>query len=258
MDLSDLTKLSALERIDLALASRLLPADTDREPIAAAQRALDGVRQPGSRDVAFLASLLRLRGFQLADQDAADVLAGRPSRLAPVTQEHRLLHGLADALRLLRLRASDGRTPDGWFLVELFRVLSAELPRFRNNELRRGPPWDAVLYVDYPTPDRLRLMLDDFHVDTCFRDAAAVFQPLHPVRQGFRMMWRFLRLAPFPDFNVIVGWLALNAWLQAKGFPLMPAAAGDGQALTRLVSGPPPSRAPLFEARLLEALEAAA
>ncbi|MBM3974354.1 MAG: hypothetical protein FJ301_09680 [Planctomycetes bacterium] len=254
MDHSDLRQLSVLERIDLALASRMLTPGADNEPIAAAQRALDGVRQPGVGDVLFLASLLRLRGFVLADQDAADVLGGRPSRLSPVTQEHRLLRGLAECLQRIRQRAADGREPDGWFLVELFRTMTTEMPRFHNNDLRRGPPWDALLYVDYPAPDQLRVALDRFEPEHYYRDAAMVFQALHPVRQGFRLFWRFARLAPFADFNVVIAWLGLNAWLQAKGFPLLAAAPGDSQALVRLISGPPPKRLPLFEARLLASL----
>lgn len=258
MDLSDLRQLSALERVDLALASRMLTPGADNEPIAAAQRALDGVRQPGVADIPFIASLLRLRGFALADEDAADVLCGRPSRLSPVTQEHRLLRGLAECLQRIRQRAADGREPDGWFLVEMFRTMTAELPRFRNNDLRRGPPWDALLYVDYPAADQLRVALDRFEPEHSYRDTPVVFQALHPVRQGFRLFWRFARLAPFADFNVVVAWLGLNAWLQAKGFPLLAAAAGDQQALVRMVSGPPPMRVPVFEARLLASLGDAA
>jgi hypothetical protein len=258
VDLSDLRQLSALERVDLALASRMLTPGADCEPIAAAQRALDGVRQPGVADIPFIASLLRLRGFALADEDAADVLCGRPSRLSPVTQEHRLLRGLAECLQRIRQRAADGREPDGWFLVEMFRTMTAELPRFRNNDLRRGPPWDALLYVDYPAADQLRVALDRFEPEHSYRDTPVVFQALHPVRQGFRLFWRFARLAPFADFNVVVAWLGLNAWLQAKGFPLLAAAAGDQQALVRMVSGPPPMRVPVFEARLLASLGDAA
>lgn len=236
----------------------MLTPGADGEPLAAAQRVLDGVRQPSPGDVAFLASLLRLRGFVLVDDDAADVLGGRPSRLSPVTQEHRLLRGLAECLRLIRQRAAEGRSPDGWFLVELFRTMTAELPRFRNNDLRRGPPWDALLYVDYPPADQLRAALDRFDAEHCFRDAPLVFQSLHPVRQAFRLFWRFARLAPFADFNVVVAWLGMNAWLQAKGFPLVAASAGDQPVIARLVSGPPPMRMPLFEARVLSSLGEAA
>ncbi|MFN9707471.1 MAG: hypothetical protein ACK595_21975, partial [Planctomycetota bacterium] len=77
MALIDPMQLSALERADLAIAARMLPADGSDEWIAAVQRALDGLRQPGAADVAFLASLLRLRGFAVTDEDAA--AAGHPA-----------------------------------------------------------------------------------------------------------------------------------------------------------------------------------
>lgn len=254
----DTRQLTTIERLDLALAARMVGAAADDEPLAAAQRVLDGVRRPADSDVRFIASLLRLRGFVIDDGDTADVLARRPGRLSPITQEHRLVLGLEQCLRLLRARAEDGRTPDGWFLVELFRVMTAELPRFRNNDLRRGPPWDAVMYVQYPPAEQLRFVLDGFDLEHCFRDVPLVFQSLHPVRQGFRLLWRFARIAPFPDFNIVVAWLGMNAWLQAKGFPLLPPERGDQGLMSRMLSGPPPTRFVPFEGRLLAAFDDAA
>lgn len=251
-------QLSVLERVDLALAARMVAHGHDDEPLAAAQRVLDGVRRPAPGDVEFLGSLLRLRGFAITDDDVADIVHGRPARLGATTQEHRLVLGLRECLRLLRQRAAAERPPDGWFLVELFRAMTAELPRFRNNELRRGPPWDAVHPVPYPPPEQLRSLLDGFDADRCYRDVPLLFHGLHPVRQGFRLLWRFARIAPFHDFNLVMAWLGMNAWLQCKGFPLLPAAAGDAQFLGRLLGGPPPTKIPLFEARLLAAFGEAA
>ena len=162
-----------------------------------------------------------------------------------------MLSGLRECLRLVRRRASDGAPPDGWFFVELFCAMTAELPRFRNNDLRRGPPWDAQLYVTYPPPEQLRSLLNTFDVARCFRDVPLAFHALHPVRQGFRLMWRFARIAPFPDFNVVMAWLGMNAWLQTKGYPLLPIENGDQDLLSRLVGGPPPAKILQFEARLL-------
>lgn len=241
-----------LERLDLALAARMV-AGGDDEPLAAAQRVLDGVRRPAGGDAAFAASLLRLRGFVVADDDAEDVLAGRPARYSPVTQEYRLLCGLQRCLAMVRQRAADGRPPDGWFLVDLFRTMTAELPRFRGNDLRAGPPWDAVLYVHYPAPDLLRALLDTFDREHCYRDQPPLFLRLHPVRQGFRVLWRFARIAPFPDFNCVVAWLGMNAWLQSLGFPLLPSANGDQHLLVRLLGGPPPTKVQVLEDRLLAA-----
>jgi hypothetical protein len=245
---------SLLERIDLALASHLVTGVGQSEPLAAAQRVLDVVRGPAAGDATFVASLLRLRGFVVADEDAASVIDGSTGKLSPLAQEHRLIRGLSECLRLVRARATAGGSPDGWFLVELWRTMTAELPRFRNNELRRGPPWDAVLYVNYPGSDELRHLLDTFDQARHFRDQAAVFVPQHPVRQAFRLMWRFARIAPFPDFNLVIAWLAMNAWLQTKGYPLLAADHGDQALMAKLVSGPPPTRIVQLEARLLDAI----
>ncbi|MBX3462687.1 MAG: hypothetical protein KF830_05925 [Planctomycetes bacterium] len=246
---------SLLERIDLALASRMVPDGAESEPLAVAQRVLDGVRRPMPEDPAFAAAVLRLRGFAVDDQDAVDVLHDRPSRLSSITQEHRLLRGLDDCLRLLRERAAAGASPDGPFLLELFRTMAARLPRFRNNDLRRGPPWDSHLHVQHPPAEQLRGLLETFDDGHCYRDVPVVFRALHPVRQGFRLLWRCARIAPFPDFNVVMAWLAMNAWLQAKGYPLLPPAQGDRELLLRLVGGPPPTKLVPFEARLLRKVE---
>ena len=233
----------------------MVPEDTAAEPLANAQRVLDGLRRPTPEDAGFLASLLRLRGFVVDDDDALDVLFDRPGRLAAITQEHRLLRGLHECLRSIRARAATGAAPDGWFLVELFRTMAARLPRFRNNDVRRGPPWDAQLYVDYPPAEQLRGLLESFDVARCYRDVPAVFGALHPVRQGFRLLWRFARMAPFPDFNVVLAWLGMNAWLQAKGYPLLCSEPGDRELMSKLIGGPPPTKVPQFEARLLRRLE---
>ncbi len=249
-----------LERIDLALATRMVGhgggahAHGDDEPIARAQRVLDGVRRPTPSDASFAAGLLRLRGFVVFDDDAEAVFAGGQGRLSPITQEHRLLRGLQHALRLVRERAAEGRAPDGWFLVELFRAMTHELPRFRNNDLRRGPPWDSLLYLTYPGPEQLPSLLDTFDAARCYRDVPLVWHGMHPVRQGFRLLWRFARIAPFPDFNTLVAWLGMNTWLQAKGFPLLHPDRLDQQLLARLLSGPPPTKVMQFEGRMLTAL----
>ena len=242
---------SMLERIDLALATKLAGAVGEPEPLAIAQRVIDAIRRPTPADATFVASLLRLRGFVVDDDDAEDVLQGRPSRLGPLAQEHRMIAGLGQCLRLLRARAAEGAPPDGWFFVELFRTMTAELPRFRNNDLRRGPPWDAQIYVTYPTPEHLRSMIDTFDAQHSFRDMPQIFGAMHPVRQGFRVLWRFARIAPFPDFNLVMAWLGMNAWLQTKGYPLIAVEHGDQELLMKLLGGPPPTKVLQFESRLL-------
>lgn len=246
---------SLLERIDVALASRLVRAVGEPEPALTAQEMLDGLRAAAPSDASFLASLLRLRGFVLTDEDALAVLRNEVGRLAAVSQEYRMLRGLEKGLAAIRQRARDGVPPDGWFLLELFRMMTQELPRFRNNELRRGPPWDAVLYTSYPSPDQLHFLLDTFDAAHHYRDQPMLFGALHPVRQGFRILWRFARIAPFPDFNGVMAWLGMNAWLQVKGYPLLSAEPLDQAFVAKLIGGPPPSKIVQFEARLLTALE---
>jgi hypothetical protein len=243
-----------LERIDHAVANRMALGGSDPEPVATAQRMLDPVRSPTPGDATFMASLLRLRGFVVLDEDAAAVLEDRPGRLADTAQEHRMLRGLQRCLLAVRQRAEEGAPPDGWFLVEMFRDLTAELPRFRGSELRRGPPWDALLHLNYPPPAQLHSLVDSFDAEHRFRDAPGIFDAMHPVRQGLRILWRFARIAPFPDMNVVMAWLAMNSWLQVKGYPLLPSVPGDQVLIGRIVTGPPPTKLSTLESRLLGVL----
>ena len=71
-----------------------------------------------------------------------------------------MIHGMVDALQLMRQRCLAGNTVDGWFLVELFRTISRGVPRFRGNYVRKDLPWDAVLHLEYPRPDELHDRLE--------------------------------------------------------------------------------------------------
>src|SRR4030095_835104 len=115
-----------LERVYLALPTRFANASDHNEPIATSQNLLDEVRRPSEGDAVFMAGLLRLRGGVGAGEGGGGVGGGG------------------------RARAGAGVPPDGWFLVDLFKTMTRDLPRFRNIDLRRGPPWDALLHVAHP------------------------------------------------------------------------------------------------------------
>ena len=247
---------SILDRVDLSLAQRIAGSAGGNEDqwIKAAHGHHDRLYRPSSQDPMFMAALLRLRGFAVQDKDAVEVLQGTSRRLAPACQESQLLFGLVDVLQMIRDRASQGRAPDGWFQVELFKVMTRGLPRFRNNALRVDQPWDGVLYVNHPRPGELTAVLDRFNYANRYRDLPAIFDRLHPLRQAFRILWRFARIAPFPDLNVPMAWLAMCGWLLSRGYPMLSPEGADRELIARFVSGPPPTRVVRWESRLLEAI----
>lgn len=209
---------------------------------------------PVAEPARWIASMLALRGLAVSEADAAAILAGDAGRYRRDDQEYRLTLGLRRVLDRIVEHGGHGRLLDGWFTVELFRMFAGEVPRFRNNTLRRDLPWDTILYVTYPSPEQVRGLLDTFDEAHAFRDFPALFRSLHPVRQAFRILWRLARIAPFPDFNLVMGFVAMNAFLHAKGYPMLAPRREDRVMLNRLVSGPPPQRIVRFEARLLEAV----
>ncbi len=247
---------SLLDRLDVALANRITGSARigEEELLASAQGYHDRLFRRDARDPHFLASLLRQRGFAVWDEDAVEVFAGNAKRLPWTSQESQLLHGLTDALQMIRDHASRGRMPDGWFLTEIFRVATRGIARFRNNTIRSDAPWDAGLHVTHPEPAALSAILDTFDLDHQFRDNTSRFNSLHPLRQGYRILWRFIRISPFPDFNTMMGWLAMCSWLLGKGYPLLVPDASDRELVKRMVSGPPPTRCVQWEARMLESL----
>ncbi len=246
---------SMIERIDLALATRLAAARLEQEPIAGSDRFHAGLRRLPGGDAAWIGGLLRLRGLVVFDDDIAEALAGRGTRLARESQEHQMALGLADALRAMRDRAAGGEPPDGHFLMDLFQAMTRGVARFRGNLLRADAPWDAVLYVVYPKPDELRRILDSFHRANCYRDLPQYFETLHPVRQAFRVLWRLARVAPFPDFNQVMAWVAMCSYLMSRGYPAITPDASDRTLLQNLMTGPPPMRVVQWEARVLAAAE---
>jgi len=72
------------------------------------------------------------------------------------------------------------------------------------------------------------------------------------VRQAVRVLWRFARIAPFPDFNTVMGFMLMDAYLLAKGYPMVAPSAEDRGLLNQLLAGPPPRRVVQFESRLLK------
>lgn len=243
-----------LERLDLALARRV--ADGDGDVVATARRQQSRWFESETGDDKWVAATLGLRGLRIHPADVAAVLFRTPGRFRRQDQEYALILGMQSVLQIIRNRAVRGVSPTGSFIVDLFRVLTTEVRRFRRNALRGDHPWDGLLHVTYPEAEQLKGLLDSFTEDKCYRDIPARFRSLHPVRQSFRLLWRFARLAPLPDFNIPMAFVGMNSYLMSKGYPLMTPEAEDREFLAKVISGPPPRRLTQWESRLLRRVEA--
>ncbi len=247
--------LTYLERLDVSLASRLVPRaealDLRAAPETWAHLLIDLGNRPRPA-AGLVCGHLELRGVDLRLSEVQSVLSGRSGRYQPEHQEYAFIHGMARCLSLLSERARAQQPPDGEFAVELFRAFAGDLARFKNNWLRRDMPWDGLVHVPYPDAADVPSLLGRFDEANSYRDVPLRFGALHPVRQGFRLLWRMARIAPFPDFNVLMAFLVMNAYLMTKGYPAITPMPGDRDLLTRTLSGPPPGRLLAFEARLAE------
>jgi hypothetical protein len=254
-DEADAPTYSVLERLDLALAQRLTQRADRLDLQQRAEQGVDLLGLPRGRTPSGSAACSRCAASASRRVTLSTCSNARSRHFMPDHQEHSLIVGLKGVLNLIRERGSRGVPPDGWCLVDLFRVLTRDIARFRGNDLRRDQPWDAILYVRYPPADDVRTLLDTFHPTYCFRDLPQAFERLHPVRKAFRILWRFARIAPFPDFNLVMAFVAMNSSLLANGYPPVFPEPGDREVLTHLVTGPVPQRITGFEARLLQVVE---
>lgn len=243
-------RLTLLQRLDLALAERASQrTDSQTWPDDCTPPWLHADPEA---DATCIAALLRLRDIEVEAADVGAVLMGRNGRFEPGGQELCLMRGLVPVLAEIRERAAVGKEPDGHFLWKSFRTMTDGVRRFRNNTVRVDLPWDGVARVPYPPPEAVPKLLEDFGPAGCYGEAQRTFESLHPVRQAFRVLWRFARIAPFPDFNLVVGFLAMDAHLLAKGYPMVVPEPGDRDLVVRLVAAKPPARVVRFEARLAE------
>lgn len=252
--------LSVLERLDLLLASRM--AETVGrsilvEDLTSGAGADAGLASAAVDRTEWVASVLGLRGLLVRPEDVAAVAEDREDegRYQDRHQECQLIRGGLRIFAQLQSWAAMGRAPEGWLLVELFKELTLDVPRFRNNQLRRDMPWDAILYVNYPEPGRLHELLDSFTEANCYMDHRMRFSGLHPVRQSFRVMWHFARISPFPDFNLSMAWVAMNMYLMQLGYPMLSAERADREQMHKMMTGPVPLRMARLEQRLLSAVQ---
>lgn len=240
-----------LQQLDVFLASRLLSGVSD---VPAVHALTDGDGLPGTLSVdpgEWVSSVLSLRGLLVHPEDVEAVRTGKHSRYSESQHEHAIIKGLCAVFRMMHKRAALGRAPDGWHLADQFKLFTKGVVRFRRNSLRRDLPWDAILYVKYPAAERVKSLLDGFNPDVCYGDHPLRFNTVHPVRQAFRLMWGLARIAPFPDFNLVMAFVAMSEYLLYKGYPLFCPEPEDRAILHRMVSGPVPSRIMRFESRLL-------
>ena len=108
------------------------------------------------------------------------------------------------------------------------------------------------MHGSYPPAAELEYILSTFDQAHRFRDMPARFDSLHPVRQSFRIFWRLAKVAPFPDFNVPMAWIAMCSWLLSHGYPAIPARREDKALVETLLRTAPPLRVVQWEHRLLD------
>jgi len=242
---------SLLERIDVALAARiaLLAEGVD----LAHPQALEGDPDMFSSGFVsrWIAGILAAQGVEVSVDDAAGVLRGESSPLSPQSEEFLLVTGMNRVLGAIRDRAGEGLPPDGLFLTEQFSTLTAGISRFEGHALRQDTPWDAIPCIPYPEAADLPSLFKVFSANFSYGDSPALFESLHPVRRSFRAFWQLARLAPFPDLNLAMSLVAMNAYLLTHGYPLVSPGSADSELLRRVVAAEPPCEIRALERRLL-------
>lgn len=247
--------LTLLERLDVALASRVALRSDGADAGRPEDLRFEPLRPDADADGQWIARVLGLRGYEVHTDEAISILRHGLDQPVRADQETHMMCGLARALDLMRERARSGKAPDGWFAVELFRRFTDGIARFRRNAIRRDEPWDGITTLQYPPADELPALLEEFCEARGYGEIDGGFDEQHPVRQAVRVLWGFARIAPFPDFNVVMAFVLMDAYLMAKGYPMITPLNADRQLLAQVVAGPRPQRVVQFESRLLERAE---
>lgn len=242
---------SLLDRLDLELAARAESelAGLDAQGVIG-RFPKTWVLPRADRD-AWIIGVLGIRGIKVDREMVRSIIQdGSDPRCS--RQERVFIAGLDRALDRILGRGRCGDLPSGRFAVDLFETVTRGLPRFTNNHLRRDLPWDAQRHVDYPKPDALVGMLERLSPEQFYREMPAIYEATHPVRLGFRAMWRLARISPFPDFNLMFAFLFMNAFHVSAGYPLLTPQASDRTLLEAIVAGCVPRKIVQFESRMLD------
>ncbi len=244
--------LTLLERLDLALAAftaSQLDALDDPQ-----QWRLPWLDPDPVHDGLWVARTLGLRGLKIDADQATDIISGGSGHFATPHHELQMVRGLGQVLAGLRQRAMAAKPLHGWGCSELFSQLTDGIARFRNNCVRRDEPWDAIPGIDYPSGDEIHVHLDTFRATERYGEGED-FATLHPVRQAPRLLWRLVRCSPFPDLNLVMGFVAFTSHLLYHGYPPLVPEDGDRGLLQQLVAAPVPNRVVQFESRLVNDCE---
>ena len=199
-----------IERLDLTLAARfsaVLGPSSEQRIVDIQARELSLSAEDRSE---WISGLLAVRNYRVSGEDVRVILEGGECRFNEEHQEFGLVHGLGRVIELIESQAGNGNWPDGEHLIELFRVMTEGIARFRNNLIRKDQPWDSLLYLGYPQNHDLSRILQSFNRENRYRDIAVIFDGLHPVRQACRVLWRYARISPHPDLNLVMAMVALR------------------------------------------------
>jgi hypothetical protein len=220
---------SPLGLLDVALAERMLAGGMRGQRLMAARR---------QRDHRWIAGVLGGRGVYATEADVEAALAGMPGRFLPGQPEFELIRGLRRAIDHIERRAEYGATPDGPGIRQVFDLSTAQLGRLVWHALRDSEPWEMIGRLRYPRPEYLADLLVTFDEPHCYHDDPVAFPRLHPVLQAARVLYRFVRISPFRDYNLVTGSLAASWHLLAKGYPPFLPQTSDRPAMRSVLAGP--------------------
>ncbi|MAE77503.1 MAG: hypothetical protein CMJ85_11620 [Planctomycetes bacterium] len=216
------------DQLDVMLAERVIAGGLR------GQRLMESRQR---RDVRWIIGALGGRGVHVTECDVEACLQATSGRFLPGQPEHGLIRGMRAAIDHLETRAEYGMLPNGKAMVQLYDLLTADLFGLANTTLRAADPWEILLGIDYPQPAELKGQLARFHRECGYLVRLPLFDALHPVGQAAMLLHQFVRIAPFRDFNLLVGGLAASWYLLAYGYPPFLPQAVDGATMRLVLAG---------------------
>jgi len=217
-----------LETLDVMLAERVVVGGLRGQKLMESRH---------RRDICWIVGALGCRGVHVTARDVENVLQGTAGRFMPGQPEYALIRGMRSVIDHLETRAEYGMLPDGHGAIEMYGMLTAELFGLVEDNLRIAEPWETLPGVAYPRPEDLDGLLATFCREHAYHDEKRRFEALHPVAQAALLFRRFAHLAPFRDFNLLVGGLTASWFLLAHGYPPFLPQAVDKSTMRVVLAG---------------------
>ena len=226
-----------LGHLDIQLADRM---------IHARQVGVRLFQMREARDFAWMVGALGGLCIHVTHVDIADCLRRRAGRFRPGQHEFFLIHGLRTVIDYIDELAEAGTRLSPTTCRGIYERVTQGIEGHGSTTLRQGAVRDVIPGMSRAAWKSLPDLFSGLCLERGFLHDPMEFQQLHPVEQAARIFQRVSKLAPFPDFNLLVASLCSSLHLLGYGYPPFLPRACDRKAILHALRSSPDQLSRLF------------